>query len=94
MAATGTSRRAANEPFPWFSLVLIAVAALAVISTSAVRVLRITAAESAREQQWHIAHEALLRASAEIVHGAIEPPPNPEPDATIIPTTARSGDAS
>ena len=69
MAGTATARRAVLEPFPWFSIVLIAVAALAVISTSAVRVLRISAAESAREQQWHIEHEALLRASADFVRG-------------------------
>ena len=54
------------EPFPWFLLVLIALAAIGLVATSAARIIRFHVADTAREQRWQIEHEALLREVAEL----------------------------
>lgn len=65
---TGRSR-IEQEPFPWFLIALISLAAAALVATSATRILRFHAVESAREQRWRIEHDAMLRQTAELAAG-------------------------
>ena len=65
MAATGRTR-AAREPIPWFVLVLIGIAAVALVALSAARLLRHDAADQERQRQWRAEHEARMREVAEL----------------------------
>ena len=72
MRAYGPGRTRAREPFPWFFLVLIALAAVGLVAISAARIYRFHLVETAREAQWRAEHEALIREAL-----AVAPPPAP-----------------
>ena len=74
MRADGSGRKGAREPFPWFFLVLIALAAVGLVATSAARIYRFHLVETAREAQWRAEHEALIREAL-----AVAPPPPQAP---------------
>jgi hypothetical protein len=57
--------RPSREPFPWFVLVLFALLAVGVVTTSAVRMFRFHIEDTAREQRWRLQHDAMLREVAE-----------------------------
>ena len=72
MRTDGSGRKGAREPFPWFFLVLIALAAVGLVGTSAARIYRFHLVETAREEQWRAEHEALMREAL-----AVAPPQGP-----------------
>lgn len=62
MRATAVERaRGAKEPFPWFLLVLIALANIGLVATSAARIFQFHVTDAGREQRWRAEHEALVR---------------------------------
>ena len=64
--------RGAPEPFPWFLLVLIALANVGLVATSAARMFSFHVTETAREQRWRAEHEALLREATALAEASGE----------------------
>lgn len=60
--------RGAREPFPWFFLVLIALANVGLVATSAARIFQFHVADTGREQRWRAEHEELMREAVELAH--------------------------
>lgn len=73
MPGTGAERtRGTKEPFPWFLLVLLALANVGLVATSAARIFQFHVADAGREQRWRAEHEALVREATTLAEASDE----------------------